>query len=54
MKQLLAILKAHGVNAHAQGGKIAAESIYTKDGATHSQWETVEPTVYAVRCWLGY
>jgi hypothetical protein len=35
-------------------GKILARAEYTRPGETLHEWETIEPTLQAVRDWLGY
>lgn len=53
--QLAAYIEQHSINAHVgRDGKIVAEAVYCKDGVSFSEMETVEPTIQAVRNWLGY
>lgn len=53
--QLVAYIAKHSINAHVgRDGKIVAEAVYCKDGVAFSEVETIEPTLQAVRDWLGY
>lgn len=53
--QLVAYIEQHSIKASVGGdGKIVAEAVYCKDGVAFSEMETVEPTLQAVRNWLGY
>lgn len=53
--QLVAYIEQHSITAHVgRDGKIVAEAVYCKDGVAFSEMETVEPTIQAVRNWLGY
>jgi hypothetical protein len=53
--QLIAFIKLHGNAAHAlPDGRICAQVTFGKDGQTWQEWETVEPTLQAVRDWLEY
>lgn len=53
--QLVAYIAKHSIAAHlGRDGKIVAEAVYCKDGVAFSEIETIEPTLSAVRDWLGY
>lgn len=53
--QLVAYIAKHSISASiGRDGKIVAEAVYCKDGVAFSEFETVEPTLEAVRNWLGY
>jgi hypothetical protein len=53
--QLVALIAKHSINARvSRDGKIIAEAVYCKDGVAFSEIETIEPTLQAVRDWLGY
>ena len=54
-QQLVAYIAKHSIDAHIDHeGKIVAEAVYCKDGVAFSELETIEPTLQAIRDWLGY
>lgn len=54
MNKLVAYIKANGTKAFEKDGKLFAENVYTMNGEVYSELEEIEPTIKAVRIWLGY
>ena len=53
-KTLLAVMKAHGMNAWIHNGYVYADAHYTKNGHSFMRIERVGKTIAAVKRWLGY
>lgn len=56
---LIEYLGAHGHDAHELEGRLFATSVYSQRNPrgvieSYSELEEIEPTVHAVREWLGY
>jgi hypothetical protein len=58
IRYLLAYIAEHGFIAFYRTGKLLALNVYTKreNGkvVTCEEFEEIEPTLAAVRAWLGY
>lgn len=54
-QKLVAFIKSHGNDAFLSEGAITA-SVVVKypNGEVRTEWERVQPTLQAVRDWLGY
>lgn len=54
LNQLCAFIREHNFRCYPENGKIRAEMLYSSSDGSFTQWETIEPTLSAVRDWLGY
>jgi|tagenome__1003787_1003787.scaffolds.fasta_scaffold20971829_6 hypothetical protein len=51
---LIAYLQDHGIEARLHGSKIQVTDEWTKDGKAFAEPKLIQPTVSAVRDFLGY
>ena len=53
-RQLVNLIRAHGIEADTRRGNIKAQSVSSKDGVVSRVWVSLEPDYQIVRNWLGY
>lgn len=54
MDKLVKYIKAHNMEAWADGGKLFAVAVSVWDGMVIEEVQEIEPNIKSVREWLGY
>lgn len=54
VEKLAAFITEHGFRAEVRNGQLFGEMAYSSTAGLSHEWEPVEPTLAAVREWLGY
>lgn len=54
INRLLSYIRSHGFNCQYYQNVILVEGIWSSEDGTHTEIESIEPNLQAVRNWLGY
>ena len=53
-RQLVALIRAHGIEADTKRGTIRAQEVASRQGIVTREWVALEPDYQTIRAWLGY